>query len=128
MYARLLAWLMRPLGVYLQLEKNIRLIALSGDWVKAMDDWLVEPSVTQSSASITGTMQRRVNGKRHQKHSGAIDVAADGCHDKSFVWWRGGRLLKIVSNKAILPQSMVKRAARQGILLYLFCPLSLKIN
>uniref|UniRef100_A0A6N2L8K3 PHD-type domain-containing protein n=1 Tax=Salix viminalis TaxID=40686 RepID=A0A6N2L8K3_SALVM len=98
----------------LELEKNIRLIALSGDWVKAMDDWLVESSVTQSSASITGTMQRRVNGKRHQKHSVAIDVAADGCHDKSFVWWRGGRLLQIVSNKAILPQSMVKRAARKG--------------
>ncbi|XP_052311875.1 DDT domain-containing protein PTM isoform X2 [Populus trichocarpa] len=99
----------------LELEENIRLIALSGDWVKAMDDWLVESSVTHSSASIIGTAQRRgVNGKRHRKHSGVIDVAADGCHDKSFVWWRGGTLLKLVSNKAILPQSMVKRAARQG--------------
>jgi hypothetical protein len=80
----------------LQLEENIRLIALSGDWVKAMDDWLVESSVTHSSASIIGTAQRRgVNGKRHRKHSGVIDVAADGCHDKSFVWWRGGQLGKV---------------------------------
>ena len=113
----------------MQLEENIRLIALSGDWVKAMDDWLVESSVTQSSASIIGTTQRRgVNGKRHRKHSGVIDVAADGCHDKSFVWWRGGTLLKLVSNKAILPQSMVKRAARQGIYFKPLLPLCSKIN
>ncbi|KAJ6765759.1 PHD FINGER FAMILY PROTEIN [Salix purpurea] len=99
----------------LELEKNIRLVALSGDWVKAMDDWLVESSVTQSSASSIGTAhRRRVNGKRHKKHSGVTDTTADGCHDKSFVWWRGGELLKLVFNKAILPKSMVRRAARQG--------------
>ncbi|XP_011005757.1 PREDICTED: uncharacterized protein LOC105111939 [Populus euphratica] len=99
----------------LELEENTRLVALSGDWVKAMDDWLVESPLTQSSAISIGTAhRRRVNGKRHKKHSGVTDTTADGCHDKSFVWWRGGKLLKLVFNKAILPQSMVRRAARQG--------------
>ncbi|KAJ6403110.1 hypothetical protein OIU84_015099 [Salix udensis] len=76
----------------LELEKNIRLVALSGDWVKAMDDWLVESSVTQSSASSIGTAnRRRVNGKRHKKHSGVTDTTADGCHDKTAARQGGSR-------------------------------------
>lgn len=101
--------------LYLQLEENIRLIALSGDWVKAMDDWLVDSSVIQISVSTVGTTQKRgPNGKRQRKQSGMSDFTANGCHDKSFIWWRGGQVLKSVFHKAILSRSMAKRAARQG--------------
>lgn len=98
----------------MQLEENIHTIAFSGDWSKAMDDWLVDSHVIQCSTSTTATTQKRgPGGKRHKKQSGVFDTRADGC-DKSFVWWRGGKLLKHAFHKASLPQSDVRRAARQG--------------
>ncbi|KAF2300663.1 hypothetical protein GH714_015039 [Hevea brasiliensis] len=102
-------------GPLLELEENIRTIALSGDWAKAMDDWLVDSPVIQCSTSTIGTTQKRgPGGKRHRRQSGMSDIRADGCDDKSFVWWQGGKLLKHVFHKQSLPQSVLRRAARQG--------------
>ncbi|KDP34357.1 hypothetical protein JCGZ_11240 [Jatropha curcas] len=99
----------------LELEHNIRVVALSGDWTKAMDDWLVDSPVIQNAVSTSGTTQKRgPGGKRHKRQSGISDIRAGGCDDKSFIWWRGGKLLKLVFHKAILPRSVVKKAARQG--------------
>ncbi|XP_021609320.1 DDT domain-containing protein PTM isoform X2 [Manihot esculenta] len=102
-------------GPLLELEENIRTIALFGDWAKAMDDWLVDSPVIQCSTSTIGTTQKRgPGGKRHRKQSGMSDIRDGGSDDKSFVWWRGGKLLKHVFLKASLPQPVVRRAARQG--------------
>ncbi|KAJ4843599.1 hypothetical protein Tsubulata_029025 [Turnera subulata] len=102
-------------GPLLELEENIRSIALSLDWVKAMDDWLIESSTIQSATSTAGTSQRRrPNGKRHKKQSVTSDVAGDDSDERSFVWWRGGKLLKLVFKKAILPRALVRRVARQA--------------
>ncbi|XP_021640454.2 DDT domain-containing protein PTM isoform X2 [Hevea brasiliensis] len=102
-------------GPLLELEENIRTIALFGDWAKEMDDWLLDSPAIQCSTSTTGTTRKRgPGGKRHKKQSGMSDIRADCCDDKSFVWWRGGKLLKHVFHKASFPQSDVRRAARQG--------------
>lgn len=103
-------------GLHFQLEDKISDIALSVDWIKLMDDWLVESSLTQSTSSTVALPQKRGPGaKRHRKQSVASEVTADDCNDKSFEWWRGGKLSTHVFQKAILPHSMVRKSARQGI-------------
>ncbi|XP_015873533.3 DDT domain-containing protein PTM [Ziziphus jujuba] len=102
-------------ALLLELEENIRTIAVSGDWTKLVDDWLVESSVMQSATCAVGTTQKRApNGRRNRKQSAICEVTADGRADKSFVWWQGGKQTKLIFQKAILPHIMVKRAARQG--------------
>ncbi|XP_022752622.1 DDT domain-containing protein PTM-like isoform X6 [Durio zibethinus] len=99
----------------LQLEENISIISLSADWIKLMDDWLVEPSVIQSTSSTVGLPQKRGPGGRCQRKQSVVsEVTANDSNDKSFDWWRGGKLSTNVFQKAILPRSMVRKAARQG--------------
>lgn len=103
-------------GLHFQLEQNISLNAFSLDWVKLMDDWLVDISVIQSTSYTLGFPPKRgPAGRRRRKQSIASEVTADICDDKSFDWWRGGKLSTHVFQKAILPASMVRKAARQGI-------------
>ncbi|KAL5580231.1 hypothetical protein UlMin_012673 [Ulmus minor] len=99
----------------LELEENIRIIALSSDWVKLVDDWLDEYSLMQSAAANAGTTQRRgPGGRRGRRQSVMPDLSSDGRCEKNFVWWQGGKQTKHIFQKAICPLSMVKRAARQG--------------
>ncbi|KAA3455501.1 DDT domain-containing protein PTM-like [Gossypium australe] len=99
----------------LDLEENISLNALSLDWVKLMDDWLVDSSVIQSTSSTVGfPLKRGPGGRRRRKQSVASEVTADDCDGKSIDWWRGGKLSTHVFQKAILPASMVRKAAQQG--------------
>lgn len=76
----------------------------------------MEASVTQSVSSTVDTAQRRGPGGRRRKNAAVSDVASDEGLDKSFSWWRGGKVSKLLMHKAILPRSLVKRAARQGTL------------
>lgn len=99
----------------MQLEEHIRIIALSGDWVKLVDGMLDESLMIQSSTCTIGTTQKRgLSGRRNRKQSAVSEVTADGCRDQSFEWWRGGKLSKIIFQRAILPRSLVRKAARQG--------------
>lgn len=99
----------------MQLEEHINIIALSGDWVKLVDGLLVESSVIQSATSTVGTTQKRgFSGRRNRKQSAASEVTVDGCHDQGFYWWQGGKLSKLIFQRAILPCSVVKKAARQS--------------
>ncbi|XP_062105255.1 DDT domain-containing protein PTM-like [Humulus lupulus] len=99
----------------LQLEENIRIIALSSDWDKLVDDWLVEYSAVQNAMPTAGATQKRGPvGKRNKKQAAMSELTTDGSREKSFVWWQGGKQSKLVFQKAILPLSMVRRAARQG--------------
>ena len=63
----------------------------------------------------SGTTQKRgPGGRRNRKQSAISELTVDGSHEKSFVWWQGGKQSKLVFQKAILPLSMIKRAARAG--------------
>ncbi|KAK6247305.1 hypothetical protein QUC31_018870 [Theobroma cacao] len=102
-------------ALLLELEENISVIALLVDWIKLMDDWLVDSSVIQSTSFTVGLPQKRgPGGRRRRKQSVASEVTADDCDDKSFDWWRGGKLSTHIFQKAILPGSMVRKAAQQG--------------
>ena len=103
--------------MYLQFEENIRIVALSGDWVKLVDNWSIETSVTQSATCATGLTQKRgPSGKRGRKPSAVSEVTSDDHLDNlnDFNWWRGGMLSKRISQRGVLPRSVVKKAARRG--------------
>lgn len=105
-----------------QLEENICSIALSGNWLKPMDDWLTEHSIFQNAPVTIGATQKRGPGKRRQRNQ-AAEVTAEGSNDDSFTWWRGGKLSKVVLLKAVLSKPKIRKAAWQGNLVWLcFCP------
>ncbi|XP_042959197.1 DDT domain-containing protein PTM-like isoform X1 [Carya illinoinensis] len=102
-------------ALLLELEEHISIIALSGDWVKLVDGLSFDPSLTQSaSCTVTTTHKRGLSGRRKRKQSAASEVTDDSCQDQSFTWWQGGKLSKLIFQKAILPRLVVKKAARQG--------------
>ncbi|KAJ0020610.1 hypothetical protein Pint_31990 [Pistacia integerrima] len=102
-------------ALLLELEENICLIALSGDWIKLMDDWLVNSTMIQSASCNVGTTRKRgPSRKRGRKQSGVSEDTADDSSDQSFSWWQGGKSADVILQKAILPRSMVRNAARRG--------------
>lgn len=104
--------------IYLQLEENIRAVALSGDWLKLVDDWSDESSAIQSAPIAAGSSQKRGPSRRRgrKRFAGISEVTSDDCLDDSsdVNWWRGGMLSKQILQKGLLPCSLVKKAARQG--------------
>ncbi|CAH8267449.1 unnamed protein product [Arabidopsis lyrata] len=99
-------------ALLLELEENICSIALSSDWFKLMDDWLVEHSIFQSAPVTVGVTQKRGPGRRKQRTQ--AEVTAEGSDDDSFTWWRGGKLSKVILLKAVLSQPAIRKAAWQG--------------
>lgn len=100
----------------MQLEENICSIALSSDWLKLMDDWLIEYSIFQSGRFTVGTTQKRGPGRRRQRNQ--AEVTTEGADDDSFTWWRGGKLSKVILLKAVLSKPKIKKAAWQGNLVW----------
>ncbi|ANM70692.1 PHD finger family protein [Arabidopsis thaliana] len=99
-------------ALLLELEENICSIALSSDWLKLMDDWLIELSIFQSAPVTVGATQKRRPGRRKQRNQ--AENTAQGSDDDSFTWWRGGKLSKIILLKAVLSKPKIKKAAWQG--------------
>ncbi|KAK4409035.1 DDT domain-containing protein PTM [Sesamum angolense] len=100
----------------LELEENIRTIALSGDWIKLVDSCSTQSSTSQIAANAAGSTQKRRPGRRGRKPSVVVEVASDDSQDllTDFTWWRGGKLSKLMFQRGILPCSMIRKAARQG--------------
>ena len=96
----------------MQLEENIRSIALSSNWFKLVDDWFLETSMIQNAPGAFGTtVQKRGPGRRRKQ-----SVSEDPSHERSdanFLWFRGG-ISKLVFQRAALPRCIVAKAARQG--------------
>lgn len=103
----------------LQFEENIRFVALSGDWFKLVDGGASESSITHLTAGVVESSHKHKSGRRGRKPSSMVKVTADDdCKNKlkDFTWWRGGILSKLLFQKATLPRSMLKKAARHGTL------------
>ncbi|KAF8098895.1 hypothetical protein N665_0256s0025 [Sinapis alba] len=99
-------------ALLLELEENICSVALSSDWLKLMDDWLIEHSIFQSARVTVGATQKRGPGKKKQRN--LAEVTAEGSNDDSFTWWRGGKLSKIILLKAVLLKPTIRKAAWRG--------------
>ena len=102
----------------MQLEKNICLIAFKREWIKLVDECSVESAVSQNTANVVGSSHKRGPGGRRGRKQGNIPVVTtdnDQDRSKHFIWWRGGIVSKLVFHRGILPCSMAKKSARQGI-------------
>lgn len=78
---------------------------------------MVEIPITQSAASTLGTAQKRApSGRRYKKRLATDEATVDDGSNKNCVWWRGDKFTKYIFQKASLPKSMVRKAARQGTL------------
>ncbi|XP_023636448.1 DDT domain-containing protein PTM isoform X2 [Capsella rubella] len=99
-------------ALLLELEENICSIALSSDWLKLVDEWLIEHSIFQSApVTVAGTQKHRP-GKRRQRNQ--AEITAQGSDDDSFTWWRGGKISKVILLKAVLLKPKRRKAASQG--------------
>ncbi|XP_076888499.1 DDT domain-containing protein PTM-like isoform X1 [Bidens hawaiensis] len=100
----------------LEFERNIRDIAFTSDWIRHVDDTASESQLSQSAKSVAGSAKKR-GGRPGRKLAIVVPEVPDAdVNDLSsdFAWWRGGMLSKHVFQKGILPQMMIKHAARQG--------------
>lgn len=103
----------------LELEENIRPIALSWEWVKLVDGLSAESSIIENATSAVGSTQKRKPGRpgrRGRKPSMITEVNPDDAQDTltDFTWWRGNMLSVLLFQKGSLPHSLVKKTARQG--------------
>ncbi|KAL3620158.1 hypothetical protein CASFOL_035070 [Castilleja foliolosa] len=100
----------------LELEENIRTIALSGDWPKIVEGSSTQSSTSQIAASVAGSTQKRKPGRRGKKPSAPVEVEVEDYVDKpsDFTWWQGDRLSKLMFRRGILPFSIIRKSARQG--------------
>ncbi|KAH6774734.1 hypothetical protein C2S51_013138 [Perilla frutescens var. frutescens] len=97
----------------LELEENMRPIALSGDWTKLVECFS-SPSSTSQIATVS--TQKCKPGRRGKKQPDMVEVVTAGFQKKltDFTWWRGGIMSKLMFQRGILPSSIIKKPARQG--------------
>jgi hypothetical protein len=99
----------------LQLESSLRHVAISVEWQKPADSVEVVGSaahilVRSSNKSLSHGTAR----KPGRKPSSTVELKVDS-RDVGVYWWRGGKLSRQVFHWKRLPQSLVYKAARQGL-------------
>lgn len=101
----------------MQLEENIRGIAFCGEWTKLVDTWTTDFSSARSGLCRSGTSRKcGPGGKRYRKQSETSEFENDSSSDdfKNVLWWRGGKLSKLLFQRGALSSSLVKKMGRQG--------------
>lgn len=100
---------------FLQLEKNIRGIAFSGDWFMLFDDWLVEFPAAHARRGVVMPIQKRGPGRPRKTPAVSETTPVPEVESSNDIyWWRGGRVSRILFQRGILYRSLAKKAARQG--------------
>ncbi|XP_078447383.1 DDT domain-containing protein PTM-like [Wolffia australiana] len=101
---------LRPL--LLELERNIRSVAVAADWFKLFEDWFGDRPARRVPAT---PIQKRGPGRPKKKSlpSGATP-APQTERLIEISWWRGGRISRIVFPRGMLTRSLAKKAAREG--------------
>lgn len=100
----------------MQLESNLRHLALSADWLKHVDSVVTMGSATHIVVSSSRTSSRHGTGRKRARYS---DIESSSSSNTTsglgMYWWRGGRLSRKLFNWKVLPRSLVIKAARQGL-------------
>lgn len=101
----------------LQLELNMRRVALSVEWTKPVDDAraIVAASIVTSpvrrSSSYVG---RRKQGKKNIS-SNDYSFTSLRATISDICWWRGRRLSRQLFQCKMLPQPLASKGGRQGM-------------
>ena len=99
----------------LQLESSLRRVAITAEWQKPADSVEVVGSaahilVRSSSKSLSHGSARKPGRKPSPNGELKVDSRGVGVY-----WWRGGKLSRQVFHWKRLPESLVNKAARQGL-------------
>ncbi|GLJ54561.1 hypothetical protein SUGI_1171920 [Cryptomeria japonica] len=101
----------------LELEQNIRHIALAPGWTKHVED----PSSVVSSVHLfaSGSMptpKRGCSGRRQQKNIASSITVTNPNNSGGFgiYWWRGGKVSYQVFQQGVLPCATARQTGRQG--------------
>lgn len=106
----------------MQLESNLRLLALSADWLKHVDSVATMGSATHIVVSSSRTSSRHGIGRKRARNSDIeTSSSSNTASGLGMYWWRGGRLSRKLFNCKALPHSLVTKAARQGLQIVLVC-------
>ncbi|KAH9315185.1 hypothetical protein KI387_023812 [Taxus chinensis] len=97
----------------LELELNIKPIALSADWCKAVDDASTGVSTSQFNASVASPTPKR---GRPRKYSADAKTSSVVVETRTFGvnWWRGCKLSGQPYYQNFLPHIIARRAGRQA--------------
>ncbi|KAH1158356.1 hypothetical protein AAZX31_11G094000 [Glycine max] len=99
----------------LLLESNLRLLALSADWLKHVDSVATMGSATHIVVSSSRTSSRHGIGRKRARNTDIeTSSSSNTASGLGMYWWRGGRLSRKLFNCKALPHSLVTKAARQG--------------
>ena len=105
--------------VLLQLELNLRRVALSVEWSKPVDDAhaIVSASIVTSpvrgSSSYVGSRKLGKKNNSGDEFSFMSRRATNTISD--IYWWRGGRLLRQLFQCKMLPRALASKGSRQGM-------------
>lgn len=96
-----------------QLESNLRPLALTPDWLKHVDS--LAKMGSGHHIIINSSRVRHGIGKKKARHlEPEVNPSSNAGSGLSLFWWRGGRLSRRLFNWKLLPQSLARKAARQG--------------
>ncbi|KAF3625903.1 putative hexokinase-3-like [Capsicum annuum] len=100
-------------GSLLALESNLRSLALNPDWLKHVDS--LAKMGSGHHIIINSPRVRHGIGKKKARHlEPELNPSSNAGSGLGMFWWRGGRLSRQLFNWKVLPQSLARKAARQG--------------
>ncbi|XP_073114009.1 DDT domain-containing protein PTM isoform X2 [Elaeis guineensis] len=98
----------------LNLESNLRRVALSAEWLKPVDSVEI---VGSASHVVTGSLLVSSNNGGSRKQSKKTLSVSESVREPaagSLFWWRGGRLSRQVFQWKILPRSLASKGGHQA--------------
>lgn len=101
----------------LQLELNLRRVALSLEWLKPVDDAHAIVSSSVVTSPVRGSSSYIGSRRQGKKNIGGGEVS---CMSRrvavsDIYWWRGGRLTRQLFRSKILPRALASKGGRQGL-------------
>lgn len=97
----------------LTLESNLQPLALTADWLKHVDS--LAKMGSGHHIIINSPRVRHGIGKKKARHlEPEVNPSSNAGTGLGLFWWRGGTLSRRLFNWKVLPQSLARKAARQG--------------
>ncbi|KAJ4978874.1 hypothetical protein NE237_009654 [Protea cynaroides] len=99
----------------LNLESNLRRIALSAEWLKQVDSVATMGSASHVLATSVNVSSKHGIGRKQARLPDAASNSYSIAAAKAGVfWWRGGRLSRQAFHWKVLPRSLASKGGRQA--------------
>lgn len=103
---------------FVQLESNLRRVALSAEWLKLVDSAVALGSGSHVFTSSVHVSSKHGFGKKRARKNASdaeSNVLTNAATMSGIYWWRGGRLSRQVFHWKLLPRSLASKCGRRGL-------------